>query len=113
MAQRIISASDMRNHQLNNVRMRSYPMNQYKEIAANAGAEQLENGMIVGLGSGTTSELALAAIGRRVKQGLSIIGIPTSERIAGLARELGIPLATLAEHPRVDVTIDGADEVQT
>jgi ribose 5-phosphate isomerase A len=88
-------------------------MNQYKEIAANAGAEQLENGMIVGLGSGTTSELALVAIGRRVKQGLSIIGIPTSERIAGLARELGIPLATLAEHPRVDVTIDGADEVQT
>ncbi len=87
-------------------------MNQYKEIAANAGAERLENGMIVGLGSGTTSELALAAIGRRVKQGLRIIGIPTSEKIAELARGLGIPLSTLAEHPQVDVTIDGADEVE-
>jgi ribose 5-phosphate isomerase A len=88
-------------------------MNQYKEIAAEAGAEQLENGMIVGLGSGTTSELALAAIGRRVAQGLRITGIPTSEKIAGLARGLGIPLATLAEHPQVDITVDGADEVET
>src|ERR1700722_5060643 len=60
-------------------------MNQYKEIAANAGAERLENGMIVGLGSGTTSELGLG---------------------------LGIPLSTLAEHPHVDVTVDGADEVE-
>lgn len=88
-------------------------MNQYKEIAASAGADALENGMIVGLGSGTTSELALAAIGRRVKDGLRITGIPTSERIAGLARGLAIPLSTLAEHPRVDVTVDGADEVES
>lgn len=88
-------------------------MNQYKEIAASAGADCLENGMIVGLGSGTTAELALAAIGRRVKAGLRIIGVPTSERIAGLARDLAIPLSTLAEHPRVDVTVDGADEVET
>jgi len=88
-------------------------MDKFKEIAANAGVEQLESGMVVGLGSGTTSELALAAIGRRVKEGLRIIGIPTSERIANLARGLDIPLSTLAEHPQVDVTIDGADEVQT
>jgi len=88
-------------------------MDKYKEIAANAGVEQLESGMVVGLGSGTTAELALAAIGRRVKEGLRIIGIPTSERIANLARGLDIPLSTLAEHPQVDVTVDGADEVQT
>jgi ribose 5-phosphate isomerase A len=88
-------------------------MEKLKEIAANAGAEQLEDGMVVGLGSGTTSELALAAIGKRVQSGLRIVGIPTSERIAGLARGLGIPLSTLAEHPHVDVTVDGADEVQT
>ena len=87
--------------------------NQYKEIAAGAGAGYLENGMIVGLGSGTTSELAVAAIGRRVKEGLRIIGVPTSERIAEIARGLAIPLSTLAEHPRVDVTVDGADEVET
>lgn len=90
-----------------------YLMSSFKEIAANAGVECLTDGMIVGLGSGTTSELALAAIGRRVQQGLRIIGIPTSERIAELARPLAIPLSTLAEHPRVDITIDGADEVET
>ena len=61
-------------------------MNQYKEIAANAAVEQLEDGLVVGLCSGTTSELALAAIGRRVKEGLRIIGVPTSEKIADLAR---------------------------
>ncbi len=87
-------------------------VNRYKEIAANAAVERLESGLIVGLGSGTTSELALAAIGKRVKEGLGIIGIPTSERIAGLARGMAIPLSTLAEHPVVDVTIDGADEVE-
>lgn len=87
-------------------------MNQYKEIAAQAAVERLENGLVVGLGSGTTSELALAAIGKRVKEGLRIIGISTSERIAELARGLAIPLSTLAEHPSVDVTIDGADEVE-
>jgi ribose 5-phosphate isomerase A len=88
-------------------------MDKYKEIAANAAVEKLEDGLVVGLGSGTTSELALAAIGRRLKEGLRIIGIPTSEKIADLARGLDIPLSTLADHPQVDVTIDGADEVQT
>ncbi len=87
-------------------------MNQFKQAAADAAVEQLHDGMIVGLGSGTTSELALAAIGQRVKAGLRIIGIPTSEKIAGLARGLGIPLSALAEHSRIDVTIDGADEVE-
>jgi ribose 5-phosphate isomerase A len=85
---------------------------QFKAIAANAAVQQLHDGLIVGLGSGTTSELAVTAIGKRVKEGLRIIGIPTSELIAGQARGLGIPLATLAEYPRVDVTIDGADEVE-
>jgi ribose 5-phosphate isomerase A len=84
----------------------------YKEIAAHAAVERLESGLVVGLGSGTTSELALAAIGKRVRAGLRIVGIPTSERIAGLARGMAIPLSTLAEYPLVDVTIDGADEVE-
>src|ERR1700722_7020122 len=68
--------------------------------------------MIVGLGSGSTSAFAENALGRRVREGLRIVGIPTSERTAAQARELGIPLTTLAEEPRVDVTIDGADEVE-
>jgi ribose 5-phosphate isomerase A len=83
-----------------------------KQEAANAAAAELENGMIVGLGSGSTARLAVAAIGLRVKQGLRIIGIPTSEQTAKQAADLGIPLSTLGEHPQIDVTIDGADEVE-
>jgi ribose 5-phosphate isomerase A len=83
-----------------------------KEAAANFAAAQLQNGLVVGLGSGSTARLLVAAIGRRVKEGLHIVGIPTSEQTAEQARALGIPLATLAEHSQIDVTIDGADEVE-
>lgn len=68
--------------------------------------------MIVGLGSGSTAAFAVEALGRRVREGLRIIGIPTSERTAALARTLEIPLSTLDEHSKIDVTIDGADEVE-
>lgn len=83
-----------------------------KQAAAMAAAAQLHDGMIVGLGSGTTAQLAVAAIGERVKEGLQIIGIPTSELTAEQSRALGIPLATLGEYSKLDVTIDGADEVE-
>ncbi|HWF46759.1 MAG TPA: ribose-5-phosphate isomerase RpiA [Bryobacteraceae bacterium] len=83
-----------------------------KRSAARAAASQLQNGMIVGLGSGTTATLAVAEIGERVREGLQIIGIPTSEKTAGQARSLGIPLSTLGEHAQIDVAIDGADEVE-
>jgi ribose 5-phosphate isomerase A len=83
-----------------------------KEAAADFAAAQLESGMVVGLGSGSTARLMVAAIGRRVKEGLRIVGIPTSEQTAEEARVLGIPLATLAEYSQIDVTIDGADEVE-
>jgi ribose 5-phosphate isomerase A len=85
---------------------------QLKEAAAIAAAAQLEDGTIVGLGSGSTARLLVAAIGRRVAEGLRIIGIPTSEQTAEQAKGLGIPLATLGEYPQIDVTIDGADEVE-
>lgn len=85
---------------------------QLKEKAAEASAERLQNGMIVGLGSGTTATLAVAAIGKRVKEGLKIIGIPTSERTAEQARSLNIPLATFADYTALDIAIDGADEVE-
>jgi len=87
-------------------------LNQFKEAAAEAAAAQVKDGMIVGLGSGTTATLAVKAIGKRVSQGLRIIGVPTSEQTAQLARSLGIPLSTLGEHARLDLTIDGADEVE-
>lgn len=88
-------------------------LNGFKKAAAIAAVKQLGDDMIVGLGSGTTASLAVEAIGDRVRSGLRIIGIPTSERIAQQARGLSIPLATLGEHPRIDITIDGADEVES
>ncbi len=68
--------------------------------------------MIVGLGSGSTAAFAVGALGRRVREGLRVTCIPTSEHTAAQARALEIPLSTLAEHPQIDVTIDGADEVE-
>lgn len=83
-----------------------------KAAAAQASAMQLENGMIVGLGTGSTAALAIEAIGQRVAAGLRITGIPTSEYTAHQAAALGIPLSSLEHHESIDVTIDGADEVQ-
>lgn len=86
--------------------------NQLKLAAAESAAAQVSDGMIVGLGSGSTAALAVNAIGRRVAEGLRITGIPTSERTAAQARSLGIPLTTLTEPFQIDLTIDGADEVE-
>jgi ribose 5-phosphate isomerase A len=82
-----------------------------KEAAANRAVSELEDGLIVGLGSGSTARFAVAAIGRRVQEGLRLIAIPTSEQTAQQARGLGITLSTLGQHSQVDITIDGADEV--
>jgi len=82
-----------------------------KEAAGRAAAKLVRDGDIVGLGTGSTAYFAVVAIGERVKAGLKIIGIPTSDRTAELARQLGIPLTTLDEHPEIDITIDGADEI--
>ena len=84
---------------------------QEKEAAGRAAAELVRDGDIVGLGTGSTAYFAVVALGERVKAGLKIIGIPTSIQTADLARTLGIPLTTLDEHPEIDITIDGADEV--
>ncbi len=68
--------------------------------------------MVVGLGTGSTAKFAVQAIGEKVAEGLRIVGIPTSEKTAALARALSIPLATLGEYTEIDLTIDGADEVE-
>lgn len=88
------------------------PPDELKQAAASAAAAELQSGLVVGLGSGTTAKLVVDAIGLRVKEGLKIIGIPTSERTAEQARGLGIELSTLGDHSQIDVTIDGADEVE-
>jgi len=87
-------------------------LTEFKQAAAEFAVAQVMDGMIVGLGTGSTAAFAVSALGKRVKQGLRIVGIPTSEQAATQARALGIPLSTLAEHSEVDLTIDGADEVE-
>jgi len=82
-----------------------------KEAAGRAAAKLVNDGDIVGLGTGSTAYFAVIALGERVKAGLKIVGIPTSLQTADLARIIGIPLTTLDEHPEIDITIDGADEV--
>ena len=82
-----------------------------KRAAALRAVEYVDDGMVLGLGTGSTATFVVQALGERVGQGLKIVGIPTSERTATLARSLGIPLASFAEHQRIDLTIDGADEV--
>jgi ribose 5-phosphate isomerase A len=86
--------------------------NQLKTAAAESAAAQVTDGMIIGLGSGSTAALAVSALGRRVREGLRIVGIPTSESTAAQARALGIPLTSLADESQIDMTIDGADEVE-
>ncbi len=68
--------------------------------------------MVVGLGSGTTAAFAVEALARRHRQGLQFLGMPTSERTAAQAMAAGIPLTSFGEHRRIDLTIDGADEVE-
>ncbi len=82
-----------------------------KEAAGRAAAKLVRDRDIVGLGTGSTAYFTVVALGERLKAGLKIIAIPTSVRTADLARAVGIPLTTLDEHPEIDITIDGADEV--
>jgi ribose 5-phosphate isomerase A len=84
---------------------------QEKQTAARAAVALVQPGSIVGLGSGSTATYAIRFIGERVRDGLKIVGIPTSQKIKHLAEQLGIPLATLDEHPQIDIDIDGADEI--
>ena len=81
-----------------------------KQLAAEAAAELVEDGMTVGLGTGSTAAFAVRKLGGRVRAGLKMRGIPTSEATRALAEAEGIPLTTLAETPSIDLTLDGADE---
>lgn len=82
-----------------------------KKIAAEKATEAVQSGMIVGLGTGSTVYYGLLKLGTMVRDGLDIVGIPTSEGTEKIALEQKIPLTTLAIHPTIDLTIDGADEV--
>ncbi len=85
-----------------------------KQAAAVAAVALVQDGMRLGLGTGSTVDFALVALAERIRQeGLSVVGIPTSERTAARSRELGIPLTDFAATETLDLAIDGADEVQT
>src|SRR4051794_251765 len=86
-------------------------VDELKREAALRAAEYVKDGMVVGLGTGSTAKYAVQALGEKVARGMRIVGVPTSDRTAELARSVGIELATLEEQPSIDVTIDGADEV--
>ena len=86
-------------------------MDDLKRQAAIAALEAIKDGMIVGLGTGSTASLFIRELGNAVRQGLRVHGIPTSEASAKLAGEVGVPLITLRESQSIDVTVDGADEV--
>jgi ribose 5-phosphate isomerase A len=83
-----------------------------KRAAAEAAVKLVQDGMVVGLGTGSTATFAIEALGRRHREGLQFIGIPTSERTAAQAKAANIPLTSFAEHRQIDLTIDGADEVE-
>ncbi|MEM2944270.1 MAG: ribose-5-phosphate isomerase RpiA [Methanomassiliicoccales archaeon] len=82
-----------------------------KEIAALKAVEEIKDGMIVGLGTGSTTYYALQRIGELCKRGLNIVGVPTSIETEKIAQCLGIPLMSIDDVDHIDVTIDGADEV--
>ena len=83
-----------------------------KQMVGIEAAKYVEDGMIVGLGTGSTAKFMVDEIGRRVKEeGLSIVGVTTSKETEKQALALGIPLKSIDEVPYVDLTIDGADEI--
>ena len=88
------------------------PIQELKQKAASEAVKHVKNDFIVGLGSGSTAAFAIEALGERIKrEKLRVMGIPTSYQAFMLAVECGVSITTLEEHPQIDVTIDGADQL--
>lgn len=85
----------------------------YKRLAAAEAVAQVGSGMVLGLGTGSTVAHFLELLGEKLDRGelREVVGVPSSIRTGREARQAGIPLTSLAEHPRLDLTVDGADEV--
>src|SRR5471030_2481411 len=83
-----------------------------KRTAAERAVALVTDGMVLGLGSGSTAEIAVELLAQRVAAGLDVVGIPTSERPRVLALRLGVPLTGFDAHARIDLAIDGADPVE-
>lgn len=88
------------------------PQDTWKQLAGNAAAERVQEGMLVGLGTGSTAAYFVYALAQRLQNGLHIAGaIPSSQATRDLASNLGIPLTNLDTHPEIDLYVDGADEI--
>ena len=85
----------------------------FKKQAGEEAVKHIEDGMTIGLGTGSTVEYTLRKVGQMIQEGFKIQGIPTSIHTKRIAKEEKIPLTTLDEHPEIDITIDGADEVDS
>jgi len=83
-----------------------------KRRAAERAVAAVEDKMVLGLGSGSTAALMVEALAKRVADGLKVVGIPTSEGTAALAKRLGVPLTDFEHNRRIDLTIDGADQIE-
>lgn len=83
-----------------------------KRAAAERAVAEVRDGMMVGLGTGSTAELAVEALAKRLSNELKIVGVPTSERTRVLAAKLGVPLAPIGDWLALDLAIDGADQVE-
>ncbi|KAG0541824.1 hypothetical protein BDA96_02G051000 [Sorghum bicolor] len=119
-AARHVASSSARRARLGTVRAQSAPaaaaaltQDDLKRLAAVRAVEQVQSGMVLGLGTGSTAAFAVAEIGALLAAGKleKIVGVPTSKRTFEQAQSLGIPLSTLDDHPSIDLAIDGADEV--
>ena len=93
------------------IRLKRMAHDQDKEAAARASLRYVNDGQVVGLGTGSTAAYFIRLLAEEIRKGLRIRGIPTSDRSQELALSLGIPLTTLEECQDIDVTVDGADEV--
>ena len=82
-----------------------------KQLACQRAAQEVQDGMVLGLGTGSTVYYFLQELGRMVREGIHMTGVPTSIRTADLATQLAIPLTTLDDQPHLDLAVDGADEV--
>jgi ribose 5-phosphate isomerase A len=93
--------------------MGSQEQAQWKRAAAEEAAKLVQDGMVVGLGTGSTAAYFVSLLARRIsKERLRVVGIPTSRQTAAQARKLKIRLGTFAEHAQIDLTVDGADEIE-
>ena len=91
--------------------MEAVPVQERKRAAARRALEEVRDGTVLGLGSGSTAEVFLEELAKRVRDGLRVAAVPSSKRVARLAGEHGVPLTTLEDQPHLAIAVDGADEI--